>query len=338
MNKETVICELKVEPSVLGNVPFLKECVLKVLKEAGVKVRRIFSEEFTPYGVTLFIVLEQSHCILHTYPEEGLLSVDVYTCGDVNAGVVVNWLCQELQPERVSNLRTIRQDGQIYVIEDDLFSVSMVPGLEVSYRVNKVLCSFRSKYQKIDVVEHPVFGKMLFLDGVAQLSESDIHLYNEAMLRGLEVKDKQFIILGGGDGFLADELVKQGASYVKVVEIDKDVADICNKFFDKGNKISGVHWVYQDALELSEDEFEGKIVLLDLTDIPLGSDTRVFFTKIFSKLKKADKVVVYAGSVLNRPSIALIEKCLKDEGFKTKKWERFIPSYMTLCVFIRGEK
>jgi S-adenosylmethionine decarboxylase len=37
---------------------------------------------FTPSGLTVLALLAESHASIHTYPEEGALFFDVFTCGD----------------------------------------------------------------------------------------------------------------------------------------------------------------------------------------------------------------------------------------------------------------
>ncbi len=40
------------------------------------------SYEFSPYGVTALVLLAESHISIHTWPENGYLAVDVFTCGE----------------------------------------------------------------------------------------------------------------------------------------------------------------------------------------------------------------------------------------------------------------
>ena len=38
-------------------------------------------EEFVPQGVSIVVVLAESHASLHTWPEQGAVLVDVFACG-----------------------------------------------------------------------------------------------------------------------------------------------------------------------------------------------------------------------------------------------------------------
>ena len=51
--------------------------------------------------------------------------------------------------------------------------------LLLRYKLRRKLYSGRSEYQKIDIVETEGFGRMLFNDGVAMLSERDEFVYHE---------------------------------------------------------------------------------------------------------------------------------------------------------------
>lgn len=48
---------------------------------------------FQPYGVSGVVVISESHLAIHTWPEYGYASVDLYTCGDtVNPTVAYEYL------------------------------------------------------------------------------------------------------------------------------------------------------------------------------------------------------------------------------------------------------
>ena len=38
--------------------------------------------KFEPQGLTGFYLLSESHLSFHTWPENGTISIDLYTCGD----------------------------------------------------------------------------------------------------------------------------------------------------------------------------------------------------------------------------------------------------------------
>lgn len=53
------------------------------------------------------------------------------------------------------------------------FSEPHTPDVKLSLRVNKLLYSEESEYQRIDVFDTPEFGRVLALDGNIMLTERD---------------------------------------------------------------------------------------------------------------------------------------------------------------------
>ncbi|MCX7668353.1 MAG: spermidine synthase, partial [Atribacterota bacterium] len=53
---------------------------------------------------------------------------------------------------------------------------------EVGLRVKETLFVGRSKFQEIAVVDTYLYGKVLLLDGIVQLSEKDEFMYHEMLV------------------------------------------------------------------------------------------------------------------------------------------------------------
>jgi S-adenosylmethionine decarboxylase len=75
------------DPTVLTNEALLIELADAAAREAGATVCRRASVAFEPQspftvaGVTVALLLAESHLTIHSYPEEAYLAVDVFTCG-----------------------------------------------------------------------------------------------------------------------------------------------------------------------------------------------------------------------------------------------------------------
>lgn len=84
------------------DVPFSRlddlQCIESVLtegiKRANMTILNIFTHQFTPQGVTMLFALAESHVSIHTFPENGSLSADAYTCGEGNPKIIMNLLLQ----------------------------------------------------------------------------------------------------------------------------------------------------------------------------------------------------------------------------------------------------
>lgn len=54
----------------------------KIIKELNLKVVHETDYEFTLHGLTKIWVLAQSHMVLHTWPENQAVHIDLMTCSD----------------------------------------------------------------------------------------------------------------------------------------------------------------------------------------------------------------------------------------------------------------
>lgn len=90
-----------------------------VIKEAsgriGAHLRRLDSYKFAPRppshggGVTAHAILAESHIAIHTYPEEGFVSLDIYTCGGrCNPRLGYEHIKARLRPAKISFTQMVR--------------------------------------------------------------------------------------------------------------------------------------------------------------------------------------------------------------------------------------
>jgi S-adenosylmethionine decarboxylase len=59
-------------------------------------------------AVTAVLLLAESHLAVHTWPEHGLASFDVLTCGTLSAERIFAHLEQSLEPVRTRVVRSVR--------------------------------------------------------------------------------------------------------------------------------------------------------------------------------------------------------------------------------------
>jgi len=70
-----------VESEVLNDLPLMKKTVTAAARASGATVLRTVFRRFPVQGLSGVLVLAESHISVHTYPEHGYASFDVYTCG-----------------------------------------------------------------------------------------------------------------------------------------------------------------------------------------------------------------------------------------------------------------
>jgi len=150
------------------------------------------------------------------------------------------------------------------------------------YDFDKEVFRQQSQYQDVWIAHSARYGNMLFLDLEEMLAESDID-YTKALLgNGREsYKDKDILILGGGDGGVLHELLKESPKFVTMVEIDKVVVDAAAKYLrgicgSSMDSYTGQNYEIRidDCVKAMKEYVEqGKTfdyVINDLTDIPIS--------------------------------------------------------------------
>ena len=71
-----------------------------------------FHHKFSPQGVTVVYALAESHISAHTFPENGCITLDCYTCGHMDPEVGMEVLIKHFQPERVY-LEEVNRDKEM---------------------------------------------------------------------------------------------------------------------------------------------------------------------------------------------------------------------------------
>jgi S-adenosylmethionine decarboxylase len=61
-------------------------------------------------AITLVLILAESHLSIHTWPEENLIAIDLFSCGAIDGGRVIDELVSALQLAAVS-VRRVERGG-----------------------------------------------------------------------------------------------------------------------------------------------------------------------------------------------------------------------------------
>lgn len=78
-----ILAELKgVKPKILDDSEFLKRLLLDATNFANLTVLDVKVQRFSPQGVSVLVVIAESHLVIHTWPEYGYAALDVFTCRD----------------------------------------------------------------------------------------------------------------------------------------------------------------------------------------------------------------------------------------------------------------
>ncbi|HMK34389.1 MAG TPA: polyamine aminopropyltransferase [Desulfomonilaceae bacterium] len=169
-------------------------------------------------------------------------------------------------------------------------------GTAFSVRYSRKLFDRTSEFQRIEIFDTDVMGRVLILNGCFMVTEKDSFIYHEMLTHpGMSVlsNPKKVLVIGGGDGGVVTELVKYpGLESVTLCEIDPLVVDTCREYFPEisaGLSDPRVQIVCRDgAAYVSEFDGEFDLVLVDSTD-PVGPGVALFQISFYEAIKKGLK-------------------------------------------------
>jgi len=69
------------DPEKLTKIKEIEQFIEKVVEKSGLTKIKSYFHQFSPYGFTALVLLSESHLAIHTWPEYGYVSLDVYSCG-----------------------------------------------------------------------------------------------------------------------------------------------------------------------------------------------------------------------------------------------------------------
>lgn len=70
------------DTTILNSVERVERIMNQAAVACGATVVQSTFHRFQPYGVSGVVVIAESHLAIHTWPEYGYASVDLFTCGD----------------------------------------------------------------------------------------------------------------------------------------------------------------------------------------------------------------------------------------------------------------
>jgi spermidine synthase len=149
--------------------------------------------------------------------------------------------------------------------------------------VDAVLHEGRTAFQEILIFENRVFGRVMALDGIVQLTERDNHIYHE-MIAHVPLlahgSPRLVLIVGGGDGGTLKEVLKHPVDHVFMAELDPEVIELSRRYFpavcgaafeDPRATVAvgdGVRFVMNTKLSFD-------VIIIDSTD-PIGPGAPLF--------------------------------------------------------------
>jgi S-adenosylmethionine decarboxylase len=97
----------------LDDADFLLDALRAAADAVGSKVVDEVVHRFSPVGVTVILILAETHISIHTWPEHGYAAVDVFVCGEgKDPNKAWDSLRRALKPESLEMKRLTRTIGE----------------------------------------------------------------------------------------------------------------------------------------------------------------------------------------------------------------------------------
>lgn len=170
-------------------------------------------------------------------------------------------------------------------------------GCALSIKLRKSLFDKKSKFQHIQIFDTESCGRMLVLDSKIQCTEYDEFAYHEMITHVpafSHKKPENILIIGGGDGGAARELLKHSSvKRIDICEIDREVIRASEKYLpsiSNGSLKNPKVKIYcEDALDFIKSR-KGKydIIICDASD-PEGPAELIFEEEFIGNMKLALK-------------------------------------------------
>ena len=179
------------------------------------------------------------------------------------------------------------------------------PNTILKIKIKKLLYREESPYQKIEVFDSHDFGRLLVLDGIVNVSDTDEFVYHEMMTHVplfTHPNPEKVLVVGGGDGGIVREISKHPqVNQIDLVEIDPCVISVSKQFLPKSAfafkeprlnvfNQDGSHFIRQIT-----DYYD--LIVIDAPD-PVGSATSLFqinfYKQCFNALKDDGLLTTHA--------------------------------------------
>jgi len=269
--------------------------------QLGLQEATTWVHAWEPYGTSWMAVGAERTVALHTWPEHGLVTVDLTADAPVEILEqlsTMGWVPVADSPK--GQLVSDNEDGVAHriAVEQPVFAMS-------------------SAFQHIAVVDTVAFGRALFLDGELQSAASDERLYHECLVWPAMMahgSPKRVLVCGAGEGASLREVLRWSVTEVVAIEIDPLMEDVARRLLptwhDGAWDDPRVRVVREDARAALAELGQFDVVILDLSDPVEDSPARHLFTvewfrEVQRHLSPGGVVVTQAGSLVRPDALGL---------------------------------
>jgi spermidine synthase len=328
------------DPQLLLDGERFREKCVELVNESGLTIMDASFHQFDGSGFTGAVVLAESHLAIHTWPETGGLTLDVYVCNysadnSAKARKVFEAIIEHFQPT----------DAARHEIErgEHLLMEPLNEGTGFYIKARRRLGEWQTRYQKMAIFDTAQYGKLFRLDGFNMTSEKEEFVYHENLIHpalAAHNAPKNVLVIGGGDGGSSEEALKHpSVEQVTLVEIDEDVVRVAKEHF--GAVHNGVfdnpklRLLIEDGMRFVRDTSQKfDLIALDLND-PMGPAEALYSTEFFQQLRHTlapgGALVLHIGSPVARPDrVAELAQRLNGVFRIVRPYTMYIPLYGSL--------
>ncbi len=127
----------------LNDVGVVRAHMLEAARVCGATVMGESFHAFSPQGVSGTVVISESHLSIHTWPENGYVSIDVYTCGGLDPHPSFDYLATAFEADAARHQEILRGlpeelDEHGLLLPDDVQTITRT-GRVVDLRAGRTL-------------------------------------------------------------------------------------------------------------------------------------------------------------------------------------------------------
>mmetsp|Transcript_12427 Transcript_12427/g.18221 ORF Transcript_12427/g.18221 Transcript_12427/m.18221 type:complete len:859 (-) Transcript_12427:147-2723(-) len=264
------------EAAFLNSEERLAHAMVEVVNEASLTLLSYHCHALLPSGVSCVGVLLESHVSFHTWPSAGVITLDLFTCGN-NCLLPVVPIIERLfsipaspneKPQIVwsHQLRGFRNGNSSPLSTWD--STSILATLDMEYK--EQIASKQTNFQRIDIYDiisarfntreeyelslakddsyysqNPDFfspDRVVLLDGILQSRRKGENAYHESLVHPAmfaHSNPQRVAIVGGGEGATLREVLKhKSVREVVMIEIDQEMVSVSRQYLPEWSDCS----------------------------------------------------------------------------------------------------
>ena len=219
-------------------------------------------------------------------------------------------------------------------------TVSLWPGYETRYSIERELVSKRTRFQALAICDTRTFGRALFLDDKIQSAESDEHIYHETLVHPALIAHpgpKSVYIAGGGEGATLREVLRHpSVERAVMVDIDGEAIDFAKEHMRAWHQGAfddpRTELVIGDAREhlaRSAETFDA--IVVDVTDPVAGGPSYLLFTEEFYRIAAAR---LTPGGVVSVQAESMATPLIAGHAAVVRTLARVFPVVSGLAAFV----